>query len=277
MRTTQPTGFVRIEQRAKGPIAYTQIRCGDHCDKAQHVEAIGPVHVQRLQRQMEPSPVHGPASGVLTLSECEEVLRERLTAYGKPLSAAGLTFGQAVALWLDKRENVEKRERSTMRDYKRVGEKVLIPEFGADTPVAGITEDDVEAYRDKLLRNHTSVRTTQKNLTLLNGIFRTAKVPNPCANVKKGTVKRGEVVFFQMDEVERIAQAASDDDGDLFRVMAGIGLRSGEMVALRHVDIDYEGRKVHVRRNYVEGQEKDPKSHEVRSVPLPDQVRVDPR
>ena len=53
------------------------------------------------------------------------------------------------------------------------------------------------------------------------------------------------------------------------------GLRLGELRALRWLDIDFEARSIIVRRNLPSrGEEKSPKSHKVRSVPLIDQAAV---
>jgi integrase len=57
-------------------------------------------------------------------------------------------------------------------------------------------------------------------------------------------------------------------------VAAYTGLRLGELLALRWRDIDYGKRLVHVRRSYVTGQDEMPKSGQVRSVPMTDQVMV---
>lgn len=280
MRDTQPTGFVRIEQRAKGPVAYSQIRCGSHCDKAQHVETIGPVHVERKGKVWKPIRSK-PAAGILTLSEAEQVLRERIEAFsGTPSASAGLTFGRAVEDWLDHVENVEQRRKSTVRDYRGTAANHLTPHFGADTSLADITFQDCDAFRSQLLRNgHLSRRTVQKVLILLGGIFKVAQrrhgfPANPAALVKKDSIPQGEVIYFTLPQVESIAERASDSDACLIRVMAGIGLRRGEMVALRWEDVDFEGRKITVRRNFVAGIETTPKDHEIRSVPMNDEVRA---
>jgi integrase len=162
-----------------------------------------------------------------------------------------------------------------VRDYKGTAKVILLPGFGKDTPLAEITYRDVDAFRSKLLREgHYSKRTIQKALVLLGGIFKTAQrlhgfPSNPAALVRKGTIPRGEVLYFTHEQVESIAQHAEPQDADLFTVMSRIGLRRGEMVALRWQDVDLGRQQVHVRRNYVEGVETSPKDHEKRAVPLP--------
>jgi integrase len=57
-------------------------------------------------------------------------------------------------------------------------------------------------------------------------------------------------------------------------VAAFAGLRMGELLALRWDDVDFAGRSILVRRNRTHGEEKEPKSGKVRSVPLIDQAAV---
>jgi integrase len=192
----------------------------------------------------------------------------------------GLTFGRAVSDWLDHVENVEQRRKSTVRDYKGEANRMLLAAFGKDTPLAEITYHVIEARRSEWLRAtkddrtaRYSKRTVQKALVLLGGVFKTAMrrhgfPANPSALVSKGTAPKSEVAYFTHAEVASIAEHAEAQDADLFVVMCRIGLRRGEMVALRWQDVDFDGEQVHVRRNYVEGIETTPKDHEVRDVPM---------
>jgi len=113
-----------------------------------------------------------------------------------------------------------------------------------------------------------SKRQVQKHLGYIGAIFKVAKVYNPGTDLDKPRVKRGKVTFFYHSEVERIREHLGEQDSARVLVMSRIGLRRGEIVALRWMDVDFSGEQVHVRKNYVEGEEKDPKDHEVRSVPL---------
>lgn len=67
---------------------------------------------------------------------------------------------------------------------------------------------------------------------------------------------------------------ADSPDATLLTVAAFTGLRLGELRALRWADIDFGDQLVHVRRAYVRGVMKLPKSGKVRSVPLIDQAAV---
>jgi len=70
-----------------------------------------------------------------------------------------------------------------------------------------------------------------------------------------------------------VARAAeSEQDAALFVTAAFTGLRLGELLAVRWIDVDFAKRLVHVRRAYTHGELGPPKSGRVRSVPLIDDV-----
>jgi len=217
-----------------------------------------------------------PPDGYLTRPHAEARLAAMLAGEDPELAVepSTLTFGAAVAAWLDRTEHVDHRRRSTLRDYRGTANTVLLPHFGPATPLQAITRREVQAFSDALAREgHYSARTRQKALVLLGRIFKVAQIEhdfptNPVTLVSKGTVPAGEVVYFTHAEVALIAGQADPGDADLFTVMSRIGHRRGEIVAIRWRDVDFDGQQVHVRRNYVEGQVDTPKDHEIRTVPL---------
>ncbi len=77
-----------------------------------------------------------------------------------------------------------------------------------------------------------------------------------------------------VDECEIAARAAEDaQDGELARVATYVGLRLGELLALRWRDVDFTGRKLILRRRVSDGVElPSTKSRHAREVPLPDQA-----
>lgn len=124
-----------------------------------------------------------------------------------------------------------------------------------------------------------SRRTAQKVLVLLHGILKRAVrkkwlVSNPAENVEKITLTRsGDFNVLKPVEVEALARAARDEqEATIYVVAAFTGLGLGELRALRWADVDFAGRRLHVRRNLpTSGTEREPKSGKVRSVLLADQ------
>ena len=87
-----------------------------------------------------------------------------------------------------------------------------------------------------------------------------------------------EIYFLGLDEVNALAAAAQPGpyeaiDRALYLTAAMTGLRQGELVALRWLDVDWPSARVRVRQNYVLGEFGAPKSRRsTRSVPLADAV-----
>ena len=151
------------------------------------------------------------------------------------------------------------------------------------TPLEEITTARIDIYRERLLEEgEWSRRTVQKVLVILHGILKRAKrrkwIPaNPAEDVERVQVRRsGDFNVLKPAEVSAVAtEARTGLLAAIFTVAAFTGLRLGELRALRWLDIDFEARSIIVRRNLPShGEEKTPKSHKVRSVPLIDQAAV---
>ncbi len=266
------SGQVALVARKRGHVYYARYR---HVDGRTAQKRLGYAWTERGR----------PPEGWHTRRTAEAALQALLTDVRRGLieppstERRVTTFGDACAEWLRYTRDDRRVRRSTYADYARVVRAHLLSAFGADTPLADITSQDVERWRDGLLRDGRSARTAAKLLTNLNGVFRRAQhvydLPaNPLARVERVRQRgRNDFRLVTPNEVEAVARAAElPGDGGLIRVAAYTGLRLGELRALRWCDVDFEKRLVHVRHNYVAGEYGLPKSGRVRSVPLIDQA-----
>jgi len=127
------------------------------------------------------------------------------------------------------------------------------------------------------------VKSTLNYVGLLHGIFELAQregwvTANPCKLAAKPRAKNADadIHFLDQAELDALVAAVPDDDlGRVERVMyvaaAMTGMRQGELLALRWMDVDWSARRVRVRRNYVHGEYGTPKSkRSTRAVPLAD-------
>ena len=226
-----------------------------------------------------------PPEGYLTKQAAQRELdailadarRGQLLAPSRP--ASGVTFAEAAAEWLRYVEHDRQRRPSTLRDYRIVVDKVLVPALG-DAPLAAITSAHIDAFRARLVgEGRLSPRTINKYLALIHGILKRAQrvfglAANAAAGVERQPMRRsGDFDVLSAEEVEALARAAaSPQDAALFLTASYAGLRLGELRALRWRDVDFGKRLLHVRRSYVERSEGVPKSGRVRSVPIIDQV-----
>jgi integrase len=87
-----------------------------------------------------------------------------------------------------------------------------------------------------------------------------------------------DIHYLDAYELEALLRAVPDDDlgrveQAMYLTAATTGMRQGELLALRWMDVDWMARRVRVRRNYVRGEYGTPKSkRSSRAVPLADRV-----
>lgn len=268
MSKSHATGYVRVIERASGPIYYAHIRTPDG---------------RRLQRRLGPvwSRRSSSPMGHLSRKEAEARLGAMLAGDDPTVPTvrrAGATFAQAAAEWLRYVEDDRRRERSTVLNYRHILERRLLPAFG-DQRLEEIDVFAAERWRMSLVAEGLSAATINSNRWQAAAIYkRAARVwgitVNPFALLDRQPVRTSlDYTILQPDEVLLLASHAADQqDAALFTTAAFTGLRLGELRGLRWSDLDFGSRLIHVRRAYVRGAFKSPKSGRVRSVPLIDQV-----
>lgn len=226
------TGCVFLVKRQRGPQWYAKVRVPDPERPGRMVQRkklLGPAWTDRGR----------PAAGYLTKRLADQELQAMLTDARRGTLAlvtnVGHTFGDACEEWLRYLEQERGRRASTVRDYRNTVRRHLIPTFGADTKVAAITTEDVDALRARLLTHAgLSRRSVQKIMVLLYGVMKRAKrlkwtPSNPCEDAERVTLKRsGHFNVLSPEEVHAVARAAeTGQDRTLFIVAAFTGLRHG--------------------------------------------------
>ncbi len=94
---------------------------------------------------------------------------------------------------------------------------------------------------------------------------------NPASVAKKPRLPRPKPSPPSAAEAATIVAAAWDKDeawGTLVWLVMVTGIRRGELVALRWRDVHLDVGVLEIRRNYVDGIEKDPKTHQIRRISL---------
>jgi integrase len=268
------SGHVSVRRGKRGEVFYAKYRLPDG---RQVQQRLGPVWSKGGR----------PPEGFYTRRTAEETLAAIVTDARRgtlpAMHRTNATFADAAAEFLRYVEQVRKREPSTVRDYRYVIDRYLLPTFGPRR-LETITADDIDAYKERLLADgRLSNRTVVRHLTVLHGIFRRAArvwklSVNPASAdlVERPAVRySGDFDLLSPDEVMALARAAeTPQDGALYITAAFTGLRQGELLALRWRDIDWGLQRIQVRRNYTDRHEKAPKSGRVRSAPMVDEVMV---
>ena len=264
---TRPiSGHVFRVDRASGPVWYAKYRLPDG---------------RQVRKRIAPAWTRPgrPDAGFVNRRGAEAWLADVLAqAHAGTLPGmvrTGVTFAAASDEWL--RYCVEDRacKPSTMVDYRHTVARVLVPVFGP-LLLEEITAPAIEAWRASLT---TSARTRNKQLTILNGIFRRAQrrfglQRNPVLEIERMREPRQvNLDVFSPEEVMALVRAAeTEQDAAIFLAAAFTGLRRGELIALRWRDVDFAGCVIRVRASYAAGALTTPKSGELRSVPMAPQV-----
>jgi integrase len=267
MSSPHATGYVRVIKRTRGDAFYACLRLADG---SRRTIRLGKVWTQRSR----------PPAGYLTQGQAEGRLAAMLVG-DDPLvniDPIRVTFGRAVDEWLADRER-ELRP-STMHDYRGTARKRLRPFFGSETGIEDVTVDRVNEFREWLLDEGLSGRTTNKTLTLLHGVMKLAQerhglTVNPVALTRRAKQRRRKLEqYLTAPEVMAlVAKAPTPQEATLYEVAAWTGLRWGELRALRWGDVDFVDGYIVVNRNWpVHGDEDEPKSGKPRAVPLWDQA-----
>ena len=241
---------------------------------------------RRIKRALGPKRTAGKRDG-LTRSQAEAELRRKIEAAAVAVARCERkTIEQAGALYVEHLRTVKQRKRTTLADYEGYLRRHLVPWFGTRT-VDKITADHVEAYMLAKLAQLSS-KTVTHHLTFLHGLLafgvrRRWLAANPVAQVDRPPPTRQHsrrIRFLQPVEVEALLRAVHEDDlgrveYPLYLCAAMTGLRQGELLALKWLDIDWTSGRVRVADNYPRGftaRVDSPKSHFLRSVPMADRL-----
>jgi len=238
---------------------------------------------RRVQRKIGPKRSQGSTSG-LTRVQAERELRKRIDHDLVLATAERKTLADAGALYIDHLEHVMDRKRSTIQDYRGYLRGHLEGFFG-DTPIDRIDPARVASYLKRKRADGLSSKTVQNHLNFLHGVFafslkRGWVLTNPVAHVdrpKKARSPHRRIRFLQPRELDELIDAVPDDslgavERPLYLAAALTGLRQGELLALKWMDVDWLAGRVRVADNFTRGKFDSPKSHEGRSVPMADRL-----
>jgi len=224
----------------------------------------------------------------LTEKQAEQKLHQLMASYEPPKGEA-VGFTDAANLHIDRIERLG-RKKATVEDYRSHLRIHFEPAFG-NRDIRSIDRKELERFRDRKLREPTeatgrplAVKSVRNMMSILHGVFehcvREEWLPsNPMKFVEKPQEPEGkDIKFLTLAELDLLLKAVPDDDlGNLERILyefaAYTGLRQGELMGLRWMDIDWSAWRVRVRKNFVRGEHSTPKSlRGSRSVPLAESI-----
>jgi integrase len=238
---------------------------------------------RRIKRRLGLRRPPGGSQG-LTRSQAEKELR-RLMQEDLVVVGPGdrRTIAEAGAAYVDHLEHVMERKRSTLEDYRGYLRRHLEPFFG-DQALARVDASLIAVYLKRKRAEGLSSKTVQNHLNFLHGLFKFAlkrgwTESNPVALVDRPRTRPASrrIRFLQPDELDAVIRAVPDDElGPTERALslcaAMAGLRQGELLGLRWLDVDWTASRIRVADSYTRGRFDSPKSHAGRSVPMADRL-----
>jgi integrase len=178
---------------------------------------------------------------------------DRVNAAGKLPPKSGMTVEQFVKEW---RSSVAVNLKgSTIRAAESHLRAHIIPKLGS-LPLTEINTKTVQSFVAYLATGGRSKKTVENALLTLSSILRTAKAWDyACANFSLADITmpregvKKEQRCFTDAEVGKILSAAPESFGTILAVTAVLGLRIGEVLALRVSDVDFVRKILRVRQS----------------------------
>jgi integrase len=176
--------------------------------------------------------------------------------------------------YMEGHAKANRQKASSINTKQSIFHNHLIPRLGPKR-LDQITDEDIQRLKAGLANRNR--KTVNNVLTVLSNVLRVAvkwKVLTvmPCA-IDFYKVQNLLAQFYEFEDYERLVEAAGKIDiRTLVAILLGgdAGLRRGEIVALRRIDVDLRRRQLKVEVNDWKGILDTPKSGRGRVVPLTD-------
>lgn len=158
----------------------------------------------------------------------------------------------------------ERRE-NTHREYLGIFTKRIIPFFG-DVPVTKIVKTDLLVWQGKLKESGISSKRVHNIRMVFQGIMGDAAndgvIPRNPFDGMRGVrqTSREEIFPFTLDEARTIILHAEGWYKHFLSLSFFTGMRTGEMMALRWEDINFQSKKIRIERSIRAGITGDPKT-----------------
>jgi integrase len=243
---------------------------------------------RRVNRRLGPKRRRGTGRG-LNRTQAESELRRLMVRERPPARGSTLPFASVVELMLRDLEALE-RKATTLDNYRAIFRAHLLPRFG-ELAVNRVRKKDVEEFMAALAEAGLAARTRSGIFKLLSQVFNFAMrhdwcKENPCRSVRRPRVREcSEIRFLNQPELDALTTSVDvsavpfgSTDRAILLTAAMTGMRQGELLALRWRDVDWQTKRIRVRRNYTRGHWSTPKSRSgERAVPLSSKVEVELR
>jgi len=182
--------------------------------------------------------------------------------------AGNMTIEDALLIWFD--SNQIRWKTSTKKANRQAIHSHLIPAF-RDIRLVDLNVGMIKEWMSHFICSHKRINNILIPLRgMLNDSFMDGMIQqNPMDRIQNLPVQTREPKPFNPDEKIRILHSLPDQAANFFNFAFHTGLRTGELIALRWSDIDWEKSVVRVSKSFTSGEETTTKTRKsVRDVVL---------
>jgi integrase len=163
------------------------------------------------------------------------------------------TFAQWARKWLETYKKGKVKQHTYDYTYRVNIEKYMIPFFG-QAKLQNISQADIQDYFNK--HNYLAENNLKRHRMILRNIFEKAVYnglcrKNPVADITYASKKEKTIrhVYTKEQADKLIEYAKTQKWGAMIVIMLNTGVRRGELLGLKWLDIDYDRKSVFVKRS----------------------------
>jgi integrase len=178
--------------------------------------------------------------------------------------SVGQTIAQLLRVWLE--ANRSGWAEKTTTSYEQMARVNIIPHIGS-IQADSLTPEDIEQMIAALQKKDLSNRTIEYAALILSrclnwGIKRGKVSSNPVELVRLPRVEKYKVTPFTPEQAKKLLQEVKGHRLEiLYRLGFALGLRRGELIALRWEDINFHARTLTIQQGKT--------NHAARTLPIP--------
>ena len=187
------------------------------------------------------------------------------------------TLAEFAPRWYAEHGEANRHRPATLRNKDVLLRNHLIPLLG-EVPLDQIGHAHVQKIKAE--RRNQANGSVNNILKYLNNMLRCAKewgVLESVPTIKMLKDSRDDFSFWDFEQYAALIKAAGALGPDVLVMLllgGDAGLRCGEIIALRWIDVDFHAGKLHVRQNSWRGKIGPPKGGKPRSIPLTKALRA---
>lgn len=185
--------------------------------------------------------------------ECQAWIRDMANRIDRGYSYSGskLTVGEYLDIWLNNyRSSIRPK---TLYQYKGIVNNHLKPGLG-DIRLSEMRPDQIQDFYTLLLEQGKSKRTVQLIHSVLRRAFVIAErqgliIQNPAKSVDPPKISHKEIQILDDNQVRQfMITARGSRFKSLYYLAVTTGMRQGELLGLKWIDVDWAMGTIHIRR-----------------------------